>query len=140
MTNQTTIQQLDKKNTKPTSMRILIYDFLESQKSAVSISDIEKQLVTADRTTIYRTLKTFEEKGIVHHIEEHNISMYLLCHDGCDEKSHKDWHLHLYCKICKRTFCREDVILPETIQGDFRIDEIRFFAKGICEQCLGHNL
>ncbi len=60
MTNQQIVQQLTNKNTKPTSMRILVYDFLESQPSAVSISDIEKQLVTADRTTIYRTLKTFE--------------------------------------------------------------------------------
>ncbi len=136
MIKQKIAQELGKKNTKPTSMRILIYDVLESQQSAVSISDIERQLQTADRTTIYRTLKTFEEKGIVHHIEENNTSLYVLCHDGCDEKAHKDWHLHLYCKICKRTVCREDVILPETIQGDFRIDEIRFFAKGICEQCL----
>ncbi len=136
MTNQQIAQQLANKNTKPTSMRILIYDLLESHHSAMSISDIEKQLVTADRTTIYRTLKTFEEKGIVHHIQEDNGSRYMLCHDGCDENSHKDWHLHFYCKICKQTSCREDVVLPESIRGDFRIDEIRFFAKGICEHCL----
>jgi Fe2+/Zn2+ uptake regulation proteins len=50
------------KNTKPTSMRILVYDFLSSQQVATSLSEIENHFENADRTTIYRTLKTFEEK------------------------------------------------------------------------------
>ncbi|MGE8513212.1 MAG: transcriptional regulator, partial [Chryseobacterium culicis] len=54
------------KNTKPTSMRILVYDFLSSQEAALSLSEIENHFENADRITIYRTLKTFEEKGIVH--------------------------------------------------------------------------
>jgi Fur family ferric uptake transcriptional regulator len=47
------------KNTKPTSMRILVYDFLSSQEAALSLSEIENYFESADRTTIYRTLKTF---------------------------------------------------------------------------------
>ncbi len=136
MTGSDIIQKLTNKHTKPTSMRILIYDFLASQQCAVSISEIEQQLQTADRVTIYRTLKTFEEKGIVHSIQENNTSKYSLCHEECNENTHKDWHLHFYCKICKQTSCREDVLLPQHIQTDLRIDEVRFFAKGICEQCL----
>ncbi len=124
------------KNTKPTSMRILVYDFLSSQIAASSLSDIENFFENADRTTIYRTLKTFEEKGIVHSIQENTTTKYKLCHDDCDEKTHKDWHLHFYCKICKQTTCKEDIGIPENVQGNFRIDEIRFFAKGICENCL----
>ena len=50
------------KNTKPTSMRILVYDFLSSQEAALSLSEIENHFDNADRITIYRTLKTFEEK------------------------------------------------------------------------------
>ncbi len=136
MTGSDIIQKLTNKHTKPTSMRILIYDLLASQPCAVSISEIEQQLQTADRVTIYRTLKTFEEKGIVHSIQENNTSKYSLCHEECNENTHKDWHLHFYCKICKQTSCREDVLLPQHIQTDLRIDEVRFFAKGICEQCL----
>ncbi|MCY0975797.1 transcriptional repressor [Chryseobacterium wangxinyae] len=124
------------KNTKPTSMRILVYDFLSSQIAASSLSDIENFFENADRTTIYRTLKTFEEKGIVHSIQENSTTKYKLCLDDCDEKTHKDWHLHFYCKICKQTTCKEDIVIPENVQGNFRIDEIRFFAKGICENCL----
>lgn len=128
------------KNTKPTSMRILVYDFLAAQKAALSLSEIENQLDHADRITIYRTLKTFEEKGIVHSIRENNTTRYRLCSDECNEHTHKDWHLHFYCRICKQTTCRENIMLPESIKGDFRIDEVRLFAKGICESCLRESL
>lgn len=136
MTNTNILKKLSDKNTKPTSMRVLVYDALANQNAAMSISDIEMYLGNVDRTTIYRTLKTFEAKGLVHHIQEDNLSSYLLCHDGCSEEAHKDWHLHFYCKICKKTVCREDVLLPEHFDTTLRIDEVQFFAKGICEDCL----
>lgn len=128
--------KLADKNTKPTSMRILVYDFLATQKVALSLSEIEEHLYYTDRITIYRTLKTFEEKGIVHSIQENTATKYRLCSDECDERTHKDRHLHFYCKLCKQTTCREDIVLQENIKGDFRIDEVRLFAKGICENCL----
>uniref|UniRef100_A0AAU6WS77 Transcriptional repressor n=1 Tax=Chryseobacterium endophyticum TaxID=1854762 RepID=A0AAU6WS77_9FLAO len=124
------------KNTRPTSMRILVYDFLSVQEAALSLSEIESHFENADRTTIYRTLKTFEEKGIVHGIQENVTTKYKLCHDGCSESTHKDRHLHFYCKICKQTTCKEEISFPETLNTNFRIDEIRLFAKGICEHCL----
>ncbi|WP_294331298.1 transcriptional repressor [uncultured Chryseobacterium sp.] len=124
------------KNTRPTSMRILVYDFLSVQEAALSLSEIESHFENADRTTIYRTLKTFEEKGIVHGIQENVTTKYKLCHDGCIESTHKDRHLHFYCKICKQTTCKEEISFPENLNTNFRIDEIRLFAKGICEHCL----
>jgi Fur family transcriptional regulator, ferric uptake regulator len=124
------------KNTKPTSMRILVYDFLATQESALSLSDIESQFYKADRITLYRTLKTFEENGIVHSIQENNTSKYKLCQDDCNEITHKDWHLHFYCKICKQTTCKENFVIPELTNSSLRIDEVRFFAKGVCENCL----
>lgn len=135
-----TEDKLKRKNTNPTSMRVLVYDLLEQQQAAISLSEIEAHFYNADRITIYRTLKTFEEKGIVHSVQENNTSKYILCHDGCDEKTHKDMHLHFYCKICKRTTCREDVSFSEEITGHLRIDEVRLFAKGICENCLEESL
>ncbi|MBX2951120.1 MAG: transcriptional repressor [Leadbetterella sp.] len=134
--NRNTEKKLEDKNTKPTSMRILVYDFLSSQNSALSLSEIERHFEHADRVTLYRTLKTFEEKGVVHSIQENNTTRYKLCNDDCNENTHKDLHLHFYCKICKQTTCKEDIILPQNLEGNFRIDEIRFFAKGICENCL----
>ncbi|WP_177766309.1 Fur family transcriptional regulator [Flavobacterium sp. I3-2] len=133
-------QKLLHKNTNPTSMRILVYDFLDKQQEALSLSQIENHFYNADRITIYRTLKTFEEKGIAHSIQENTTTKYILCDDGCDEKTHKDWHLHFYCKICKRTTCKEDFLMPQNQMMDYRIDEIKLFAKGICESCLNEGL
>lgn len=135
-----TEKKLLEKNTNPTSMRILVYDFLEQQQTAASLTDIENYFDKADRVTIYRTLKTFEDKGIVHSIQENNTTKYMLCHDGCNEKTHKDRHLHFYCKVCKQTTCKEDFVIPENKTHGYRIDEIRFFAKGICENCLNEGL
>lgn len=133
-------QKLLQKNTNPTSMRILVYSFLEQQHVAMSLSEIESHFYKADRVTIYRTLKTFEVKGIVHTIQEDTITKYILCNDECDEQTHKDWHLHFYCKICKHTTCREDFVIPQSETGDYRIDEIKLLAKGICENCLKEGL
>lgn len=131
-----TESRLIDKNTRPTSMRILVYDFLSSQEAALSLSEVENHFENADRTTVYRTLKTFEEKGIVHSIQENTTTKYKLCHDGCSENTHQDRHLHFYCKICKQTTCKEEISFPETLDTNFRIDEIRLFAKGVCERCL----
>jgi len=133
-------QKLLQKNTNPTSMRILVYDFLEQQQVAMSLSEIESHFYKADRVTIYRTLKTFEEKGIVHSIQENTTTKYILCDDGCNENTHKDWHLHFYCKICKYTTCKEDFVIPQSEARDYRIDEIKLFGKGICENCLKEGL
>lgn len=130
-------RKLIDKNTRPTSMRILVYDFLSTQEVALSLTEIEHYFDQADRVTLYRTLKTFEEKGIVHSIQENNTSKYKLCHDDCNETTHKDTHLHFYCKICKQTTCKEEIVFPMYPGLNFRIDEIRFFAKGVCEQCIG---
>jgi Fur family ferric uptake transcriptional regulator len=132
--------KLRDKNTKPTSMRILVYDFLASQDVALSLSEIEAHFYPADRITLYRTLKTFEEKGIVHSIQENNTSKYILCNDECNEETHKDWHLHFYCKICKHTTCRTDIKFTAPSNDVVRIDEVRLFAKGICENCMHETM
>lgn len=139
MDNKNIESKLIDKNTRPTSMRILVYDFLSNQQVALSLSEIEDSFDTVDRITLYRTLKTFEEKGIVHSIQENNTSKYKLCRDKCDEHTHQDWHLHFYCKICKQTTCKEDIVVPNHLTGNLQIDEIRFFAKGICEECMKNN-
>ncbi len=133
-------KKLLEKHIVPTSMRILVFDCLDGQSVALSLAEIEDHFYKADRITIYRTLKTFEEKGVVHSIQENNTTKFILCQDDCNEQTHKDWHLHFYCKICKQTTCKEDFTIPE-IQGHaYRIDEIRLFAKGICEYCLAEGL
>ena len=61
---------LENKSVRPTAMRILIYKYMAEKEIAVALTDIENAFAKADRTTLYRTLKTFEEKGIVHQIDD----------------------------------------------------------------------
>lgn len=134
--HQKTIDKLLQKQTRPTSMRILLYNYLVEQQQALSLSEIEAAFEQVDRITLYRNLKTFEEKGLVHSIQEQNTTRYILCADDCDEKTHRDRHLHLYCRLCKQTSCHYDIQLTNTVFPGIQLDEIRFFAKGLCASCL----
>lgn len=132
-----TEQKLISKNINPTAMRILVLNFLLQQNSAISLSDIEKGLLPADRITIYRTVKTFEEKGLVHIIDDGTGSpKYALCLDECDANEHHDLHVHFYCVTCKETFCLPDSKIPDiTLPNRFSSLEMNLVVKGICEQC-----
>lgn len=120
-----------------TSMRMLVLEeFLKSPK-AISLSDLEEILIHSDRSTIYRTLKTFEKKGLIHGVQENNTTQYLLCHNDCTEEHHYDYHLHFYCSECKKTICLEEVNFKNvTIPKEYLIKELKFVASGICKDCI----
>jgi len=130
-----TENKLKSKNIRPTSMRILIYDYLRTLTVALSLTEIEHHFHKADRITIYRTLQTFEEKGLVHSIVDDNGTKYKMSAEGRGE-AHRDAHLHFYCKKCGQTTCKESITFPQLPNAGFRIDEIQIMAKGICEKCL----
>jgi Fur family ferric uptake transcriptional regulator len=118
-------------------MRILVLELLLQQNSAISLSDIEKSLQTADRITIYRTLKTFEQSGLIHSIEDGTgTSKYALCVEDCSTHKHRDMHVHFYCNSCKETFCLPDHKIPDiSLPAGFAPAEINLVVKGICENC-----
>ena len=90
-------QLLEAKNINPTAMRLLVLDFLLQQSASVSLTDLEKAMYPADRITLYRTLKTFQEKGLVHSIDDGTgSSKYALCKSQCDDQHHDDLHVHFY--------------------------------------------
>jgi len=135
--NNNTEQKLTAKNINPTAMRLLVLDSLLKQHSAVSLSDIEKSLEPADRITIYRTLKTFSEKGLIHIIDDGTGSpKYALCVEDCDANQHHDLHVHFYCLSCKETFCLPNSKIPEVaLPADFTPTEMNLVVKGICSNC-----
>lgn len=118
-------------------MRRLVLDFLLKQNTAISLNELEKGLAPADRITIYRTLKTFEEKGLVHLIEDGTgSSKYALCKEECNPGEHHDLHVHFNCISCKETFCLPDSKIPDiSLPGKFSALEMNLVVKGICAQC-----
>ncbi|EHQ41837.1 MULTISPECIES: Fur family transcriptional regulator [Myroides] len=124
------------KNIKPTAMRILVLKFLKQQQGAVSLADIENSFDQSDRVTIYRTVKTFESKGLLHSITANNVTQYALCSSSCSEDNHRDTHLHFICKQCKKTICLTQVAIPTIdIPEGFELSDIEVVAHGVCKGC-----
>ena len=118
-------------------MRLLVLDYLLQQKSTLSLTDIEKGLAPADRITIYRSLKSFEEHGLVHLIDDGTgAPKYALCVDDCDTVGHHDLHVHFHCTNCQETFCLPDITFPTVKLPDkFKSEESNLIIKGTCNKC-----
>lgn len=130
---------LENNGVRPTAMRILIYNFMTKRKVAMALSDIENEFAKAERTTLYRTLKTFEEKGIVHHIEDGTgISKYALCESGCNCEVDLDLHVHFHCHSCDETVCLTDHKIPQIdLPEGYLAKNVNLAVTGVCEKCSG---
>lgn len=130
---------LESKKIRVTAMRLLIYKFLAKKKVAVTLSDIENAFVKADRTTLYRTIKTFEEKIIVHKIDDGTgITKYALCEQDCECDIKTDLHIHFHCNNCNETVCLTDHKIPQIkVPDGFVSENVNLVVKGICDKCSG---
>ncbi|WP_018480034.1 Fur family transcriptional regulator [Pontibacter roseus] len=134
------LKNLDKllqdKNIRPTAMRLLALEYISSQQTAVSLSDLEAAFHRADRITLYRTLKTFEEKGLVHSIMDGTGSVkYALCEEGC-ECAPEDLHVHFFCNKCRETICLPMLRIPKIpLPDNFKQEEASLVIKGTCGRC-----
>lgn len=120
----------------PTRLDIL-YQF-RSKSHAISHADLCDELGDQyDRVTIYRTLNSFEEKGLVHAIViGDGAKKYALCGHKCSSKEHVHNHIHFTCNVCDKTICLDDFHLDiESKYQDFDFQELNITAKGICSNC-----
>ena len=111
--------------------------FLQSN-GALAHADIEKNTDAAfDRVTVYRTLQTFVDKGIVHHIPTtDNSILYALCKDQCEAGHHHDNHVHFICDNCNKKICLEDVTVPTVkLPKGFKPRHSEMVVNGICDDC-----
>lgn len=130
------MNKLKNRDIKPTAMRELVLKVLAEQKTAISLADLENKFERADRSTLYRTLKTFEEKKLIHSINDGSGSVkYALCQDSC-ECHPEDLHVHFLCTKCNQTFCLHDVFVPEIkIPAMFKLEDVNVVLKGVCANC-----
>jgi len=130
-------KQLNKFGVRPTAMRLLVHKFMASQKSAVSLTAVEENFEKSDRTTLYRTLKTFEEKCIVHQIDDGTgVPKYALCNHDESMARHSDLHLHFHCTQCNKTTCLTEHRIPQiNLPEKFVPEDINMLIKGICDNC-----
>ncbi len=119
------------------SRRAILEIFLQSD-NALAHNDIEK--ITGerfDRVTVYRTLQTFIDKGIVHTIPTaDNATRYALCRENCTEGHHHDDHVHFICEVCGKTTCLDNTHIPAVkLPRGYDATQINMIVNGICPDC-----
>jgi Fur family transcriptional regulator, ferric uptake regulator len=121
-----------------TESRRKILELFRNNQGALAHADIEKKTGEHfDRVTIYRTLQTFVEKGIVHTIPTaDNSVLYALCKEECSAGDHHDNHVHFICDDCGTTYCLENITIPAlNLPKGFVVKRTDVVASGICDRC-----
>ena len=88
------------------------------------------------RSSIFRSLKTFEEKKVVHSIEDGSgMIKYAVCPTGCNCDP-QDLHYHFYCTKCGYTYCLLDNPIPIIkLPQNFKMQRANMVVKGLCNKC-----
>ena len=136
MNSQDMISRLESKGIRPTANRILVMKTLMGEQNPQSLSNLERKMVSMDKSSIFRTHTLFLEHDVVHAFED---GRGVLCYELCEEKGacdHHDGHIHFYCESCQRSFCMEDTHIPSfELPEGFYPHSISFVIKGECPDC-----
>lgn len=131
-------QILQEKNLRNTAVRRQILQLFLDHDYALSHGDIDAltrhQL---DRITLYRTLRSFVEQGILHEVlDDSAVVKYNLCGTECTARRHHDEHPHFKCEKCDHTYCLPEVALPPLdLPGAYRTARVDVLVTGTCEAC-----
>lgn len=120
-----------------TDSRKKILEFFHHADGALAHADIEKLSGDKfDRVTIYRTLQTFVEKGIIHTIPTADNSVkYALCKDECEAGHHHDDHIHFLCDDCGTTYCLDAHVPSIQLPEGFVVNRTDVVVSGRCGKC-----
>ena len=126
---------------RATPIRRQVLHVLLSKAYALSSHDIEQVLGAAgiDLITLYRTLRTFEQQGVIHRvIDATDIIRYAACSTECTEHTHYDNHVHFKCTACQHTYCLNQVAIPPVVlPGQFQAKRSDYLMSGVCSRCQG---
>ena len=121
---------------KPTANRILIANAFVSEHRPLSMTEIETQLESVDKSVISRTLTLFRERHLVHVLPDGGDGVrYELCH-SCSDDHDDDAHIHFYCSRCGKTFCLEDIPIPQvSLPEGYQAESVNYMVTGLCPDC-----
>lgn len=137
MNNEYLAEELAGKKIRPTAVRLRVFDFFKQNPVALSLNDIENELNPIDRTTLFRTLKTFEKHGIIHTVNTENGQVqYAPCADSCNCSYSDHLHVHFSCQSCRKTYCLYDMRIKDVkLPRGFTPLDANVVIKGVCKQC-----
>ncbi|MBE6341746.1 MAG: transcriptional repressor [Marinilabiliaceae bacterium] len=128
---------LIKHDVKPSVQRVAIMQYMLTHATHPTIEEVYRDLVvnmpTLSKTTVYNTLKLFEEQGIVQSL---TIDESEIRYDGDISD-----HIHFKCEKCGKVYDLRfddvqgsEAVLKTEIEG-FRINRVNVFYRGICKYC-----
>ncbi len=120
-----------------TRIRKQVLALLWGNDVAMTQKELEKQLPQhTDRVTLYRTLKMFTEKAILHKIIlDGETQKYKIA-----GQFRKNDHPHFYCSKCKKIICMPQLDVDFSALPDgFRFSSARVVVEGICNHCNAKN-
>lgn len=129
---------LQHKNLRSTAFRKQVLNVFLDTEGALSQEQIASSIGDFDRITLYRTLKIFLEKGVLHEVvipgEE---GRFALCDLECShhEQEHLHHHIHFQCTMCNTVTC---IDLPEGIElklPEHQVNQWSINAQGYCKTC-----
>lgn len=122
---------------KATKIRTDIMHLFYENKHALSYSDIAGFLSgKEDKATIYRTLKSFSENGIIHEIfDGDKTTKYALCGQKCSTSKHHDAHAHFKCTACKNVYCLEKPEISINVPKGYVSSTFNLVVEGQCVNC-----
>ncbi|MFN8259819.1 MAG: transcriptional repressor [Chitinophagales bacterium] len=121
-----------------TQVRLEILQFFQNSKSALTHADLEAHFAKKfDRVTIYRTLSSFLENGLLHKIpDDSGIAKYAICHHEGSEHTHDDHHVHFKCLKCERIECLHNLEIPKLqLPRKYKMENANLLIEGICGIC-----
>jgi Fur family ferric uptake transcriptional regulator len=136
MDEATCVRLLEEHDIKPTANRIVVAKALASSMNPQSLSELERKIVTIDKSNVFRALTLFKEHHLVHAIEgSSDGTKYELCHSHSHEHD-DDQHPHFFCEVCQQTYCLEGMEMPtlELPEG-FETHTANYIIKGVCPHC-----
>ena len=79
------LKRLEQREIKPTAIRLLILKTMMQRKEAFSLLDLENELDTVDKSTIYRTITLFLAHHLIHGIDDGTGALkYAVCSNDCN--------------------------------------------------------
>ena len=127
---------LENKNIRATPFRTSVLNAFDNVENAISMHQIENTIGEHDRITLYRTIKLFKEKGVIHEISlPGEETKYALCSNRCAGHDHHHEHIHFKCSACNEVFCQEVDQFPKFEIPGFDLKKLEINAFGVCPKC-----
>jgi len=125
-----------------TKSRLCVLDLLITASEAMSHQHVEEYLhskgIYLDTVTIYRTLNSLTEAGVIHKITGVDRSyQYAFAKTSQVDKHHTANHPHFTCQKCTHTYCLPDMPTPTEIKAPvgFELIHAEITLVGYCPEC-----